>query len=157
MHTEKRFFSRALMLISVLALIAGCAPMSFAPGQASLGNSNASVAQVQSSVAGAPPVDSAPASARTADIEVGAKLRSATKPIDQPNPKDKARMMERQRLLEAGQTAEAAALAQTGTDRVLVMLVEFAGTDVFTWTAPITPSNPATGSQWDPNGHRRSQ
>ena len=42
-------------------------------------------------------------------------------------------------MLEAGQTAEAAALAQTGTDRVLVILVEFAGTDVFTWTAPITP------------------
>ena len=74
------------------------------------------------------------------------------KPIDQPNPIDKARMMERQRLLEAGQTAEAAALAQTGTDRVLVILVEFSGTDVFTWTAPITPTDPSTGSQWDPLG-----
>ena len=60
--------------------------------------------------------------------------------------------MERQRLLEVGQTAEAAALAQTGTDRVLVILVEFAGTDVFTWTAPITPMDPTTGSQWDPLG-----
>ena len=59
MHTEKRFFSRALMLISVLALIAGCAPTSLAPGQASLGPTNASVAQVQSSGGGAPPVDSA--------------------------------------------------------------------------------------------------
>jgi immune inhibitor A len=153
MHTGKRIVSRALMLISVLALIAGCAPPSFAPGQASLGPSNASVAQQeQPSVAGAPPVDSGQASARTTDIEVSAKLRPATKPIDQPNPLDKARMMERQRMLEAGQTAEAASLAQTGTDRVLVILTEFAGTDVFTWTAPITPSNPATGSQWDPKG-----
>ena len=74
------------------------------------------------------------------------------KPIDQPNPKDLARMRARQRLLEAGQTAEAAALAQTGTDRVLVILVEFAGTDVFTWTAPTNPLTPTTGSTWDPLG-----
>ncbi len=66
------------------------------------------------------------------------------KPIDQPNPKDLARMRARQRLLEAGQTAEAAALAQTGTDRVLMILVEFAGTDVFTWTQGV--------STWDPKG-----
>jgi immune inhibitor A len=76
----------------------------------------------------------------------------SVKPIDQPNPKDLARMRARQRLLEAGQTAEAAALAQTGTDRVLVILAEYAGTDVFTWTAPITPTDPTTGSQWDPLG-----
>ena len=145
MHTGKRFFSRALMLISVLALIAGCAPMSLAPDQAS-------VAQVQSSAAGAPPVDSL-ASTGTATGDIARIKSGATvKPIDQPNPLDKARMMERQRMLEAGQTAEAAALAQTGTDRVLVILVEFAGTDVFTWTAPISPTDFTTGSQWDPLG-----
>lgn len=35
---------------------------------------------------------------------------------------------------------------------ILVILVEFTGTDVFTWTAPVTPSDPASGSQWDPLG-----
>lgn len=74
------------------------------------------------------------------------------KTIDQPNAKDYLRIRERQRLLAAGQTAEANALALTGTDRVLVILVEFAGTDIFTWTTPITPTDPTTGSQWDPLG-----
>jgi immune inhibitor A len=53
-------------------------------------------------------------------------------------------MMARQRLLEAGQTAEAAALAQTGEDRILIVLAEFDGTDVFTWTQGV--------STWDPYG-----
>jgi immune inhibitor A len=74
------------------------------------------------------------------------------KPLDQPNPKDYLRMRERQQLLEAGETSLASSLALSGTDRVLVILVEFAGTDVFTWTAPITPTDPTTGSQWDPLG-----
>jgi immune inhibitor A len=64
--------------------------------------------------------------------------------IDQPSLKDYLRVRERWRLLEAGQTAEANALDQTGTDRVLMILVEFAGTDVFTWTAGV--------STWDPLG-----
>jgi immune inhibitor A len=66
------------------------------------------------------------------------------KPIDQPNVKEYQKLEERQRLLEAGLTAQADALAQTGTDRVLVILVEFAGTDVFTWTQGV--------STWDPLG-----
>jgi immune inhibitor A len=37
-------------------------------------------------------------------------------------------------------------------ERTLVILVEFAGTDVFTWTAPTNPSDPASGSEWDPVG-----
>ena len=68
----------------------------------------------------------------------------AVKPLDQPNPLDYWRMTERQRLLESGQTAEAAALAKTGTDRILVILVEFAGTDTVTWTQGV--------SKWDPLG-----
>ena len=56
----------------------------------------------------------------------GARGRQATRPAQ---PAGLLAHPERQRLLEAGQTAEAAALAQTGTDRVLVILVEFAGTD----------------------------
>ena len=56
------------------------------------------------------------------------------KPIDQPNPKDYQRNEERMRFLEAGQTAEAASLALSGSDRVLAILVEFAGTDTFTWS-----------------------
>ena len=74
------------------------------------------------------------------------------KRFDQPNPKDYLRNLEHQRLLEAGQTAEAEALALSGSDRVLVILAEFTGTDVFTWTAPITPTDPTSGSQWDPHG-----
>jgi immune inhibitor A len=84
-------------------------------------------------VSGNPPVD----------VTVGLPAAVPSKAIDQPNPKDYMRLQARQRLLEAGQTAEAAALAQTGTDRVLVILVEFAGTDTFTWHP---------GDTWDPLG-----
>ena len=66
------------------------------------------------------------------------------KPVDLPNIKDYLRNRERQRLLEAGLTAEAEALGLSGTDRVLVILVEFAGTDTFTWEAG--------ASTWDPYG-----
>ncbi len=62
--------------------------------------------------------------------------------MDQPNPKDFLRAQQRMRLVNEGKTAEANALGLTGTDRVLVILVEFAGTDTFTWTAGT--------SNWDP-------
>jgi len=68
----------------------------------------------------------------------------ATKPVDLPNIKDYLRNRERQRLLEAGDLAGANALSLAASDRVLVVLVEFAGTDVFTWTAG--------SSTWDPLG-----
>ena len=79
---------------------------------------------------------------------------SKGKLIDQPNLKDYQRLQERMRLLEAGKVAEANALAQEGEDRVLVILVEFAGTDVYTWTVPSNPMSPTirTGSTWDPLG-----
>jgi|GEM_PF-321371 len=77
------------------------------------------------------------------DVTRGPAVRGA-KPIDQPNLKDYLRNRQRQELMEAGQTAEAKALDLTGTDRVLVILVEFAGTDVFTWEAGV--------STWDPYG-----
>ncbi|MBM4466071.1 MAG: M6 family metalloprotease domain-containing protein, partial [Chloroflexi bacterium] len=77
------------------------------------------------------------------DVGLRPAVRRA-KPIDQPNVKDYLRNRQRQRLLEAGQTAEAQALQLEGTDRVLVILVEFAGTDVFTWEAGV--------STWDPYG-----
>lgn len=77
-------------------------------------------------------------------LPYAAKPAPGAKQVDQPNPRDYWRNMQRQHLLEAGQTAEADALALTGTDRVLVILVEFAGTDVFTWTAGT--------STWDPLG-----
>ena len=82
----------------------------------------------------------------------GAQVDDYAHPIDEPNPAEEARLLQRERLLNAGQTAEAAALAKTGTDRVIVILVEFAGTDVFTWTAPTNPLTPSTGSTWDPIG-----
>ncbi len=65
------------------------------------------------------------------------------KGIDNPNLADYFRNQQRWQLLEAGQTAQANALGLTGTDRVLVIMVEFGGTDVFTWTP---------GSTWDPLG-----
>ncbi len=61
---------------------------------------------------------------------------------DQPNPKDFLRNQHRMQLIKDGKYAEADALGLSGTDRVLVILVEFAGTDTFTWT------NGA--SDWDP-------
>lgn len=74
------------------------------------------------------------------------------KPFDWPNPKDYQRVQERMRLLEAGKVAEANALATTGEDRVLVILVEFAGQDEFVWQAPTVPYSYTTGSMWDPLG-----
>ncbi len=77
------------------------------------------------------------------------------KEIDQPNPKDFRRLRHRQRLMESmteregkdtpvGLLSEIEALAKTGKDRLLVILVEFGGTDTFTWTPGV--------STWDPLG-----
>jgi immune inhibitor A len=68
---------------------------------------------------------------------------SAQKSIDQPNPIDYQRIRERQRLLKEGKTAQAAALSEGPDDRILVIMVEFAGTDTFTWKP---------GDTWDPYG-----
>ena len=91
-----------------------------------------------------PPVDGPKAGGAIFYRPDGTPYRAPPKDIDQPNPQDYQRIRARQRLLDAGQTAEAASLAITGTDRVLVLLVEFAGTDVFTWTPGV--------STWDPLG-----
>ena len=133
MVSWKRFTINMLTILAVVVAVLGIAP---AVQQQRIGDGSSSDAIVagSSSATGA--------GSRTVD---GANSKGgSTKPIDQPNIKDKQRMMARQRLLEAGQTAEAAALAQTGTDRVLVVLVEFAGTDTFTWTQGV--------STWDPLG-----
>ncbi|MEW6585115.1 MAG: M6 family metalloprotease domain-containing protein, partial [Nitrospirota bacterium] len=79
------------------------------------------------------------------------------KRIDQPNIKDYQKVRERQRLLErlikmrkeAGPidstlVSSLRTMAVSGTDRVLVILVEFGGTDIFTWTPGV--------STWDPYG-----
>jgi immune inhibitor A len=66
------------------------------------------------------------------------------KPIDVPNAIDYKRLQQREDLLLQGRAAEAAALAKTGSDKILVILVEFAGTDTVTW-------NP--GDIWDPIGN----
>jgi immune inhibitor A len=96
------------------------------------------------SVAANPPAPGDPTFQGPLPENLNTKHPVPAKPIDQPNPKDLLRNRERQRLLEAGQTAQAASLAQIGSDRVLVLLVEFTGTDVFTWTAGV--------SHWDPLG-----
>jgi immune inhibitor A len=90
----------------------------------------------------------APGTAKPVTVPLGPNgkpVSQAPKQIDQMNPKDYWRIQERQRLLDAGQTIEAAALEMTGTERVLVLLVEFAGTDTFTWTQDV--------SYWDPLGN----
>lgn len=99
---------------------------------------------VASAVA-APPYPEGPPSAGGPEPTDVLRLPQARqpKPMDQPNIKDYLRNRERQRLLEAGQFAEAEALSLTADDRVLVILVEFNGTDTFTW-------NP--GDEWDPLG-----
>jgi len=66
------------------------------------------------------------------------------KPKDVPNPIDAARLAQREQLLLEGKSAEAAALAKTGKDRLLVVLLEYGGTDTVTW-------NP--GDIWDPIGN----
>jgi len=69
------------------------------------------------------------------------------KVFDEPNPKDYRRFRLRQKLLEQGKEemfAVPRTTAKSGTDVVLMILVEFAGTDTFTWTQGI--------STWDPIG-----
>ena len=90
-------------------------------------------------------------------IGQGSGMLPAAKPLDEPNPKDRQRLWERRRLLNELQRAgtgdhmrvsalgaAAEALATAGRDRVLVILVEFGGTDTFTWTKG--------ESTWDPLG-----
>lgn len=98
------------------------------------------------------------------DVEPAGGGFTAKADRDQPNPDDGRRIQERQRLLrelrqfgtKPGPPNAAAAarqtdltsrihrLAKTGTDRVLVILVEFNGTNTFTWTPGV--------STWDPFG-----
>ncbi|MBP8646354.1 MAG: immune inhibitor A [Syntrophobacteraceae bacterium] len=78
------------------------------------------------------------------------------KEIDQPNPKDYRRMQLRRQLQESLDRAmksgehrpdlktQVDKLAKRGVDKVLVILVEFAGTDTFTWSQG--------ASTWDPLG-----
>jgi len=73
--------------------------------------------------------------------EPAAATRYPAKPKDIPNPIDAKRLAQREQLLTSGHTAEAAALAKTGKDKLLVILVEFGGSDTVTW-------NP--GDIWDP-------
>lgn len=82
--------------------------------------------------------------------------RSSSKQIDRPDPKEVARIKERlqwqraqrqQRLAGGGSptlNGESQFLQKTGTDKVLVILVEFDGTNNFTWTPGV--------STWDPLG-----
>ncbi len=77
----------------------------------------------------------------------------AGKAVDEPNPIEVARWNERMRLVEEQRRAKdpgkklAAPPGLTGTDRVLVILVEFGGTDTFEFIP--TGANKST---WDPIG-----
>jgi len=72
------------------------------------------------------------------------KLGKYFKPKDVPNPIDARRLAQRESLLLSGHAAEAAALAKTGKDKILVILFEYGGPDAVTW-------NP--GDIWDPIGN----
>lgn len=91
-----------------------------------------------------PAPDPKPRSVPPADVTPTKAYALRGKFIDRPNPLAYQRLRERERLMKAGYLAEASLLAQTGTDRVLVILVEFTGPDVFTWTKGV--------STWDPFG-----
>ena len=110
-----------------------------------------------------PPLDNSDikASPHRVDPVTAKQSRRFSKNIDQPNPKDFQRLRERRRLMEkmerqkvTGETAGGSLLSQelarlkatatSGTDKVLVILVEFDGTDKFLWTPGV--------STWDPMG-----
>jgi immune inhibitor A len=110
----RKAFVRSFALLTILAMLLAILP---------------------AAVAAQPPVP-------TLEETVPAKPKHF-KPKDAPNPIDYKRLLKRENLLVQGRTAEAAALAKTGRDRLLVILVEFAGTDTATW-------NP--GDIWDPIG-----
>lgn len=92
-------------------------------------------------VAGANPPAPGDATSQPPAESAGARQTNPGKSIDQPNIKDYQRLELRQELIERGLTLEASALDTTASDRILVVLVEFAGTDTATW-------NP--GDTWDP-------
>ena len=110
---------------------------------------------------GNPPVDKKPfkggASGGTA-VDKGSGVTH--KEIDQPNMKDFRKLRQRQRVLQSGKDGMLTAdmittAAKTGTDTVLVILVEFGGTDTFTWTKVFQPGIP-WGRQTPMNGRGRS-
>ncbi len=95
------------------------------------------------------PDDKVPTTAPELEASIQSVGTQATTNLEQKlynqrNPAEVARIRERMKLVSGGNTTEADLLAKTGTDRVLVILIEFAGTDTFTW-------DPAT-SHWDPLG-----
>lgn len=96
-----------------------------------------------------PPVDGSGSASREAALRFGSE-------IDMPNPLERARIEQR---LEAQRARRAARMmsdsapslgegielfGKSGEDRVLVILVEFAGTNTYTWTPGV--------STWDPLG-----
>jgi immune inhibitor A len=78
--------------------------------------------------------------------EVGPRPQPQVKrfpPKDQPDPEAYRRMRQREKALLAGDQARAQSLDLTGEGKLLVLLVEFAGTDTTTWEP---------GDIWDPYG-----
>jgi len=76
--------------------------------------------------------------------------RRFMKQLDTPNPLERAKIRQRQQWRQAQRVSGVTAapppslLRKSGADRVLVILVEFAGTNTFTWTPGV--------STWDPLG-----
>ncbi|MDD5371626.1 MAG: immune inhibitor A, partial [Anaerolineaceae bacterium] len=99
-----------------------------------------SLAQVSPAVANPPaPGDGVPIVNET---DTPIKLNTG-KSIDQPNMLEVMKLRARDLLLKQGNLVAAQELMNT-TDRVLVILVEFSGSDSFTWTPGV--------STWDPIG-----
>jgi immune inhibitor A len=99
---------------------------------------------------GNPPVDKKQVKgAASGGVAVDKGSGVTHKEIDQPNMKDFRKLRQRQRLLQSGKDGMLTGdmfttAAKIGIDTVLVILVEFAGTDTFTWTKG--------ESTWDPLG-----
>jgi len=111
----RKIFVRSFAVLTILAIVLGMLPMAL-------------LAQPPQPVA---------------EDAVLAKPKNV-KPKDAPNPIDYKRLEKREQLLLQGKFAEAAALAKTGSDTLLVILVEFAGSDTATWSP---------GDIWDPIGY----
>lgn len=101
-------------------------------------------ALLSATLAGAnPPAPGDPVTAAAGSAIDRLSTPDAPAPIDLPDLTQFSRNRARQRLLDNGQYLEAQALTVAGETRALVVLVEFGGTDTFTWQP---------GDAWDPLG-----
>jgi immune inhibitor A len=104
-----------------------------------------SVVNVSPALANPPAPDDATTPQTTIDLTQNGRSTSAGKTIDQVPAEAAAMMQKNQKALDANRYDQVQTLGSSELqDRVLVVLVEFGGTDKFTWTPGV--------STWDPIG-----